>query len=69
VSVNQASDNLVVYDSYHPALSFKYQVPVPLNTLDDHHVFCNVNYASIALALTNNDWFVTFNRQPADISI
>lgn len=39
--------------------------------LDDCHSFLdfnNVNFDSIAMALTDNYWSTTFNIQPADVS-
>jgi len=71
ISVDVAPVSLVPCDSYHPALSFNYQVPVPLIMLDDSHSFRDFNNAdfnSIAIALADNDWSTTFNIQPADLS-
>ncbi|KAL4113859.1 hypothetical protein QTP88_017420 [Uroleucon formosanum] len=71
ISVEVAPVSLVPCDSYHPALSFNYQVPVPLIMLDDSHSFRDFNNAdfdSIAIALADNDWSTTFNIQPADLS-
>ncbi|KAL4098047.1 hypothetical protein QTP88_022719 [Uroleucon formosanum] len=71
ISVEVAPVSLVPCDSYHPALSFNYQVPVPLIMLDDSHSFRDFNNAdfdSIATALADNDWSTTFNIQPADLS-
>ena len=58
ISVDVAPVSLVPCDSYHPALSFNYQVPVPLIMLDDSHSFHDFNNAdfdSIAKALADND--------------
>jgi len=71
ISVDVAPVSLVLCDSYHPALSFNFQVPVPLIMLDDSHSFRDFNNAdfnSIANALADNDWSTTFNIQPADLS-
>ncbi|CAI6364355.1 unnamed protein product [Macrosiphum euphorbiae] len=71
ISVDVAPVSLVPCDRYHPALSFNYQVPVPLFMLDDSHSFRDFNNAdfdSIAKALADNDWSTTFNIQPADLS-
>ncbi|KAL4126382.1 hypothetical protein QTP88_010604 [Uroleucon formosanum] len=71
ISVEVAPVSLVPCDSYHPALSFNYQVPVPLIMLDDSHSFRDFNNAdfdSIATALADNDWSTTFIIQPADLS-
>lgn len=71
ISFKKAPNNLVSCNNYHPALSLKLQVSIPINMLDDKHSFRDFNdakYNSITLALTNNDWFTSFNHQPANIS-
>jgi len=71
ISVDVTPVSLVLCDSYHPALLFNYQVPVPLIMLDDSHSFRDFNNAdfdSIAKGLADNDWSTTFNIQPADLS-
>ena len=70
-SVEEAPDSLVPCDGYHPSLSFKFKVPIPLTMLDDKHSFRdfkNADYNAISLALSDNDWISTFIHQPADIS-
>lgn len=57
MSVDVAPVSYLPCDNYHPALSFNYQVLVPLIMLDDCHSFLdfnNVNFDSIAMALTDN---------------
>lgn len=67
----QSPVSLVPCDSYHPALSFNYQVLVPLIMIDyslSFRDFNNADFYSLTMALVDNDWSTTFNIQTADIS-
>jgi len=66
MSVDEAPVSLVSCDSYHPELSFNYQVK--LDDSHSFHDFNNANFDSIVMALAHNDWLTFFSIETADIS-